>query len=312
MISVNCEFCGNEFEVKEKYYEKYLNGINKHIFCSRKCTSRFYANERKNKLINNKVCEMCGKEYHVSQYLEEKSRYCSLECYNKERETHNVLAVCDFCGETFKRIKTQIDRFKNNFCSKKCKQEFESMTRKQEKEKWGYKRIECTCVICGRSVLRTPYEINRMTNTFCSIECKNIWMKEIYPKTEEGRKHYIQNGLNTISKQKFKDTLPERLVEEYLINNNITYFKQHKMYNKFVVDFYIVDTNDIIEVQGDYWHGNPLYYGEGKIPLSERQIKQINRDKSRYAYLTKSGHNVFMVWETDIYNNIDNALSFVG
>jgi very-short-patch-repair endonuclease len=308
-----CDYCKTEFEIETRHYKKYLKGINKHIFCSKECNSKFYGEIKSNTTHLNKVCEFCGKEYHVPNYKLNTSKFCSLECYENFRKNKVITLNCDFCNKEFTNIKSQVDKYQNHFCSKECKANYESIVRKEENKEWGYSKIECVCETCKTIIYRTPYEINRCkNNVFCSIECKDLWMKNIFPYTEEGKEHYKNNGITTVLNNKYNNTVPELLVKQYLINNNISYEFQLLMYNKFIVDFYIPDKNIVIEVQGDYWHGNPLKYGDGKIPLNERQIKQINKDKSRYAYLTKCGHSVYMIWEADIHKDIEKCLSFLN
>ncbi len=96
-------------------------------------------------------------------------------------------------------------------------------------------------------------------------------------------------------------TLPEQIVEDILISNNISYMFQYKaMYYK--CDFYI-QPNLIIEVQGDYWHANPMKYST-RI-LSPTQLKNISRDNQKFEYLTDRGFKILYIWEHDIYKNIN-------
>ncbi|MEK6922236.1 MAG: DUF559 domain-containing protein [Nanoarchaeota archaeon] len=63
-------------------------------------------------------------------------------------------------------------------------------------------------------------------------------------------------------------------------------------------DIFIPSMNLIIEVDGDYWHGNtdnPRY----KI-LNGSQIKQREEDNLRTKELIEKGFKVLRLWESDI------------
>jgi G:T-mismatch repair DNA endonuclease (very short patch repair protein) len=90
----------------------------------------------------------------------------------------------------------------------------------------------------------------------------------------------------------FKSTVPEKIVSEILNNKGIKYTKNAYLYNKFFVDFLLEDGR-IIEVFGDYWHGNPDMF----TTLNKQQQRQNNKDKSRLAYLKKCGHEIIVIWE---------------
>ena len=110
-----------------------------------------------------------------------------------------------------------------------------------------------------------------------------------------------QRAINALKNKKYKKTIPEKLTEDQLVKMNIphTYNKIIQKVGQF--DFTISD-NILLEVHGDYWHGNPLIYGEGKRPLNERQLYKQRRDKEKKTLAERIGHRVFYIWETDIKN----------
>lgn len=66
-------------------------------------------------------------------------------------------------------------------------------------------------------------------------------------------------------------------------------------------DFGNKEARLLLEVQGDYWHGNPLIFGEGKKrPLSEKQIIKQARDNDKQIFAKKHGIKLFVIWESDI------------
>lgn len=77
----------------------------------------------------------------------------------------------------------------------------------------------------------------------------------------------------------------------------------------FYPDFYLPEHNIILEVQGDYWHSNPRFYGEGKKPLDERQKKDQKRDRRKFGYYKHKKIKYYELWGYDLKNNLDNTMS---
>jgi G:T-mismatch repair DNA endonuclease (very short patch repair protein) len=99
-----------------------------------------------------------------------------------------------------------------------------------------------------------------------------------------------------------KFTKPHKAICEYLEEKNINFIIE-KYISPYSVDIFI-EPNKIIEVYGDYWHGNPKFYEEnsdlslpwGKIKVEEKWEK----DKNREEYLKKQGYEILTIWENDI------------
>lgn len=105
-----------------------------------------------------------------------------------------------------------------------------------------------------------------------------------------------------------KDTKPEIKVKEFLSQLNIA-FIPHKFIkeieHKYQCDIFIPSKNLIIEVDGDYWHGNienPRY----KV-LNQSQIDQRVEDNIRSYELQEKGFNIIRLWESEIKRmNLDD------
>lgn len=132
-------------------------------------------------------------------------------------------------------------------------------------------------------------------------------------KIKSGVKHYWNNlGEDELVERKNKlredwilkknkypeiDTLPEKITESILLKLKINYMKKINIgyYN---CDFVI--NNMVIEVQGDYWHGNPKFYSV----FDKIQQKNIDRDKRKVTYLSNKGYVVICLWENDLKTNL--------
>lgn len=150
------------------------------------------------------------------------------------------------------------------------------------------------------------------TNKCCSEKCRIHYFNNVTSQTKEYSEMCRKNGAIAHKKAKNKFTKPERIVLEYLEENNIEYIPQHVLLDKFIVDFYLPKLNTVIEVFGDYWHAHPDKYGEGKIPLGEKQIKNVNRDVVKIKSFEESDYNFHILWERDIYKNITECMNKIN
>lgn len=98
-----------------------------------------------------------------------------------------------------------------------------------------------------------------------------------------------------------KDSGPEVKIQNFLKQLKIK-FITHKYIKEikhaYQCDLFVKSFNLIIEVDGDYWHGNV------KIPkfknLNKHQIERRKKDKLRTKELREKGYNVLRLWESDI------------
>lgn len=270
MVKAQCTYCKRFFELKGESYRK------EHNFCSRECYHKYQ-----------------------SEFLRGKN--------NKNSVDKNTY-FCANCGKQILELESQVKSKKNIFCSKECRFAYDSKTFKG-KGNPNYKRgnIKIKCLYCGKKFERPAYQKGRAK--YCSKECKNKYLSEVLSKTPEYQKRLRQQGIKAMKSQKNKFTKPERIVYEYLQENNIYSIPQHPMFNRFVVDFFIPSFNMVIEVLGDYWHGNPLKYSDSQ--LRAKQLKNREKDKIKYDFLTANGYEVHMIWENDIYKKLKETMNFI-
>ena len=132
----------------------------------------------------------------------------------------------------------------------------------------------------------------------------------------EEMKRQSETSTRTLLKQyesgvfpKQTNTKPERQIKEELLkrgyNEGMDFIHQYKFMNKFMCDFCFPKQKVIIEVDGDFWHANPIKYVGKK--LHKHQIKGINRDKSKKAYISAVDNNSWTFlsfWESDIKKDV--------
>lgn len=122
----------------------------------------------------------------------------------------------------------------------------------------------------------------------------------------EERKKQRERKVLWIKKNGFnKQSKLEKLFESLLIKLGISFEPQYPV-NGYLYDFYVVDRNTLIEVDGDWFHFNKKIY---KKVTSIVQENTINNDKIKNNIAKKEGYNLIRFWEDDINNNLDNVIN---
>lgn len=104
------------------------------------------------------------------------------------------------------------------------------------------------------------------------------------------------------AKMSTKMTLPELQFKEILNELKIDYEVQKILGNK-IFDFYIPKANLIIEVDGNYWHGD-----KEKFPnLNGMQKKNMRNDAFKDSLATGLGFSIERVWESDLKENYEEV-----
>lgn len=315
MIKI-CEYCGKEFNVRPAEYER-------RKCCSKECLTKLKTTKVK---VN---CRWCNKELLVIKSKEHKNNFCDLDClgkWNGERNKKRIIKICEICEKEFEVIQSREDTAVT--CSVECQNKWQSLNRtKENSTNWQGGGGYINCLNCGKEFYVDKYRYDHEITKYCSLECKQeYWSNNIQNSEDFREKQRIGNAkqwenpefrekihqtiLNTLASYP-RETSIEKKVREWLEDNNINHKCQHIINDKFCVDFYLPNYNIIIETFGDYWHSNPLKFGEGKCPLNDIQIKNKKMDKSRIAYLTKCGYSLFILWETNINNNLEETMKSI-
>lgn len=162
LIKHICKHCGNE-------YEDYFKSSK---YCSRKCYEDF---RKENAKLKDKQCPVCGRLFKPQN---SSIIYCSKECSgiaNRNRTT----CCCDNCGKSFERIKSEVDKNKRHFCSKKCMYEYicwsdeDKQTLVENYGKLSYKEITN---LLNRDI--EPHSIHRMARELGLTEDYGYWSDE--------------------------------------------------------------------------------------------------------------------------------------
>lgn len=140
---------------------------------------------------------------------------------------------------------------------------------------------------------------------------RNVINKKI--KNFEGKSKFETNFINELVCK-----LPLGL-ELYYNENKYLFFTDknfRKKYNKKAIlcDLYIKNLNLCVEINGDFWHLNPIkyestYYSKFHNKFAEELWKE---DADRIHFLKeKYGVHVIVIWETEIRKNKKNIINFL-
>jgi len=104
-----------------------------------------------------------------------------------------------------------------------------------------------------------------------------------------------------------ENTKPERIVEDLLQELELPYQKQFRFSaegTNIKRGFYKIDFvvgHFAIEVLGDYFHCNPLFYPNG--PIDKLQESSLARDQERRDKLRQARYNQLELWQHTVENN---------
>ena len=282
-----CPQCGKEFSYMKSKERKYCS---KECFCKSKQTGMEI------------ICDNCGKSFYRRQYHIDRQKnigqnsFCCLQCQKEylHKQTHEM-RKCEICGREFEISKLSTQRF----CSDECQIQWQTTRVKELNPK--FKSILVPCTYCGKEHYVKPYKFKQQENFFCSKECRQLWYSEVYSQKEDWKEVSRQRILQQLQNNMFNtETIPQSIVNGILDEIGVNYVRE-KVFEFYAVDNYLLDFNLIIEVQGDYWHTNPLKFMSN---LTDVQYNRISKDKSKHSYF-KNQYNmeILYLWETDILKN---------
>lgn len=104
-------------------------------------------------------------------------------------------------------------------------------------------------------------------------------------------------GLN--KHERYKKNSIESIVEDELKNRNLEFEYSVILDNK-QFDFGCKKYRILLEVNGDYWHGNPDIYSIDE--LNNIQKRKISSDKIKLEFANSHNMKLFVIWENDIKN----------
>lgn len=152
---------------------------------------------------------------------------------------------------------------------------------------------------------------------------ENVFQLE---EVKEKIKHTLIEKYNVESPYKIKTSRGSKVyssvhkkVVSYLLDQKIDILIEKKLGKKnssiyYSYDIIVNNTNKLIEVNGDYWHGNPEIYKPYDIILkgtsAETTVSEKwKKDEEKINYAKQNGYDVYVIWEKDLNNSYEQTLS---
>jgi very-short-patch-repair endonuclease/predicted nucleic acid-binding Zn ribbon protein len=166
----------------------------------------------------------------------------------------------------------------------------------------GHKHSEKTKQIQSENVKRTkPHLGHKHSEKTKQIQSQK--RKEYYTKGNEPWTKTNPHTPETIEKifKKRKMNKLEAFVSNILDKNDIKYTYQFFLSKDSICksyDFKIKDTNILLEVDGDYWHGGP------SLDKHFYKLDEIKKnDEFKKVFAESNGFKLIRIWESEIYEN---------
>lgn len=138
---------------------------------------------------------------------------------------------------------------------------------------------------------------------------RNYKKKEIIENTS---KKILSSVSNKGKKHKKYGTskLEEDFAKQFLDKLGINYRYQFeaKDIGRFY-DFYLPDEHLIIEIDGDYWHGNPEKYSDDELKWHQKKARRVDEHKNKWALM--HGIPILRIWESDIRKHPKEVLEML-
>lgn len=266
-FSIECCECK-----KQKYINCY-HGIDKKIYFCQSCSklgerNGFFGKTHTEEYKQKRSQDRKGKWKAWNKGIKMPEEWCKRLSEKRKREAWKVTGPRNpFYG------KTHTEKTKQ-FLSKKTKQRYKSLT-EEEKQIRRQKQSESQKILMAKDPIK--YSEQKRKAALCAA---------ISPKK------YKRNKIETIVENKLKEF---NLVPEYGVVLG---------YNQY--DFGFKKERILLEVQGDYWHGNPLLFNEegtdGKKKLNNTQKLKKQKDIEKYNFAIENGFKIYYLWEKDILN----------
>jgi very-short-patch-repair endonuclease len=286
-----CDQCGVKYNTKNK----------KQKYCSVECQYNSY---RKKTAQRVKVCcQYCGIEFEERKHKVEKYgvKYCNKKCADLHKKT-------TYLKEGNPAFGTKHTEKQKNNASIRSKKLWKNEEYRNKIKNGISKFIKINGYFPGtdenskRKRMETMIERYGIPHNWVGKYGERACDKktlEIYNKTSVQMLIDYSHYYN-------RKTDIEKMFEIILEELEIPFQYKFRIYDKEKIDFWfreydflIINTNVLIEVDGDYWHGNKNIFEE--LTDFQQSIKLNDEIKEKFA--NTKGYNVFRFWGSDIKKN---------
>lgn len=158
-----------------------------------------------------------------------------------------------------------------------------------------------------------PFGIKTLTIDAKKIRMDNLhtankkWWNALPEKEKEIFRNKRAATLLNNSPNRFGSKLETR-VKSILDDHGIEYIAQFWIDRK-SYDIKLTNTRVVIEIQGDYWHANPMMYNENDILRRDNKTCMAKdiwaKDQRKLDIAKKYNYNILYLWESELNNASD-------
>lgn len=317
-----CDFCGTEISseklrkhIKTSHIDKFDNLYDLTIYILKKVENKteddinnilsdyknnsiLYIDEKYNFKFRKYVTDLGLKHRTISESLLTES------CNNKRKETFLKNYGVDNPSKNEKVKQKKKDTFTKNYGVDNIwkLREYRIWWESEMIKKYGK---VCLADLCGNEnywgwkYMIDDEKKDRIEKIHTDFK---LWYNNL---NDEEKTQYVLNRCEQFQQGYYKSSLEIR-IENILIDNNIK-FETQKWINRFPYDFAF--NNNILEVQGTYWHCDNRFYKKDDIIKRDGEQKIVEeiwqRDIDKKFNAEKYGYKIFYLYEYDI-NNMTN------
>jgi very-short-patch-repair endonuclease len=139
-------------------------------------------------------------------------------------------------------------------------------------------------------------------------------MSELMTLVWSGNGDYRQRLIDSQNK---KHSKLHDLVKAWMEKNGVSGFETEQPIPNtlFIADELLIDKKIIIEINGDYWHCNPILFNKNDLVVRQGKTKKVGEiwgyDIMRKKELTKLGYRIFVIWEFEFKRNPYNLITSI-
>lgn len=290
-----CEICGEVFEPR----------TNKSKFCSKECQ---YESYRKPKVDRIEVlCLFCQNKFEITEYDKNlgRGKYCSRHCKDMDQKEkykgeNNPMYGKEITEETKEKKSIKMKKvWEDNDYRERRKQSIENFVIKNG---FHFGTDEKSKLKRKQTMLKKYGVEHNWIGRYGERKCDETTIKK-----------YGKSSVDMLSEYTFyfgKQTDIEKIFKELLEDLGVEYQYKYRIYNKSKkpfwfreFDFLIENTNILVEIDGDYWHGNDKLFEN----LTDNQKETRKNDTIKEKFAIDKGYQVLRFWGSELKENYNNV-----
>jgi very-short-patch-repair endonuclease len=237
-------------------------------------------------------------EYIIQTQYEGIPPLCGCGCGQETRYEASKLDFCKFLSGHHSRLEGHWGDLKSEKRVNAIKK-----TRKEKFASGEYDYIK-DAIKLGRKDPKLGAKISKGAKGIAKPKPKGFGNNRVHSQATKDKmsntaiENIIKQGKVKRSKLEYKF---ETLLELLEINFTHSYYIKE---TRKIYDFYLPDQNILIEVDGDFWHCNPINH---PTPVCKSQEINLINDEFKNKWAKDNGYKLLRFWEDDINNNIKSV-----